>query len=74
MLAAKLNEVRPYFWMLTIITPAGINLPVNDHPRSFVRSGHAISSVLSTKRMQFNTKWNGCVSLEKGFETLIGCS
>jgi hypothetical protein len=43
MLAAKLNEVRPYFWMLTIITTAGINLPGNDDPRSFVRSGHAIS-------------------------------
>lgn len=71
MLAAKLNEVRPYFWMFTIITPAGINLPVNDHPGSFV-SGHAISS--DTKRVRFNTKWNVRVRLEKGFEMLIGCS
>jgi hypothetical protein len=51
MLAAKLNEVCPCFCMLTIITPAGINLPVSGHPEIFVCSGYAISGVLSTKCM-----------------------
>lgn len=57
-----------FSFMLMIITPAGINLPVSGHLEGFVHSGRAFSGVLSAKCMKYSTKWNGFVLLEKCFQ------